>query len=101
LDVLHEMRLVDRALVDEREHLWRTMKLLVRYHVAAGQEIRRALLAQLRELIAQHVVVTAAWNLELPGVDAGQLSVLRVESVAPAPTLVPYTEVGHLQSEAV
>lgn len=99
LDILRELRLADVALIQDREHLWRTMKLLVRYHVAAGQDIRRALLAQLRDLIARRVVVTTALSLELPGVDAGELSVLRVESVAPIPTLVPYTEIGILQRE--
>jgi hypothetical protein len=99
LDILHELHLADRALIQDRERLWHTMKVLVRYHVAAGQDIRRELLAQLRDLIARRIVVTTSLSLELPGVDAGELSVLRVESVAPTPTLVPYTEIGLLQNE--
>lgn len=101
LDVLVEVEAMRPIETAEREHLWRTMKLFVRYHMAAGQEIRRVLLARLRELIAAHTVVTTALKLELPDVDAGQLSVLRIESVASTPSLVPYTEIGVLRNEAI
>jgi hypothetical protein len=100
LDVLVKVKAIDPIDAAGREHLWRMMKLLVRYHVAAGQEIRRVLLARLRELIAAQTLVTTALQLELPGVNAGQLSVLRVESVASTPSLVPYTEIGILRTEA-
>jgi hypothetical protein len=100
LDVLVEVKAIDPIAAGARDHLWGTMKLLIRYRVAAGREIRRILLARLRELIAAQTLVTTALQLELPGVDAGQLSVLRVESVASTTSLVPYTEIGILRNEA-
>ena len=74
---------------------WRQMKDLIKYHLKAGMEIRRALLSHLGDLLESspslnHDEVVLA----LPEVDAGEITLFKVAAVDKDPTEVPYTRIN-------
>lgn len=76
---------------------WVGMGRVIRYHYRAGAVIRRSLLKRLRSLIAVGCHIETEYQLALEGVDAGELSVLRIAAVDAEAALVPYGTTGTLE----
>jgi hypothetical protein len=73
---------------------WKKMKEIIRYHVTAGQRIRLSLLDRLRNMIKDRLVITDSYHLSLPGLSAGEISVVRVAAVDSVSIDIPYHQAG-------
>lgn len=69
---------------------WRQMKEIIRFHMKAGQEIRKALLQRLTEMIKERIIINDTYSLTLPGVDAGEMSVFRVLGIDSQTVELPF-----------
>jgi hypothetical protein len=73
---------------------WKEMKEIIRYHMLAGREIRKSLLSRLSEMVKQGVMITDKYSLTLPGVNAGEMAVFRVNGIDSKTIDLPYYHTG-------
>ncbi|MEN5067372.1 hypothetical protein [Achromobacter aegrifaciens] len=74
------------------ETRWEQMELVKSYQHRAGGEIRTALLERVRRLIAERQRVETVCSISLPGVEAGEMGLLRVSAVDAQSIRVPYSK---------
>lgn len=75
---------------------WNHMEQVKAYHQRAGVTIRNALLAKVKELVAARHLVHTVESIELPGVAAGSMGLLRVAAVDVRPMQVPYSRLFNM-----
>lgn len=75
---------------------WDDMERLKAYHHKAGVAIRAALLTRVRRLVAERRRIDSAESIELPGVAAGRMGLLRVSAVDIKSRRVPMSRLFHL-----
>jgi hypothetical protein len=90
--ILHELNLCigNADVVELAQFRWERMRELIHYHHLAGNEIRKALLAQLRDVLESGGSVEDEIHLTLPG--AGALSLFLISDVDREVVEVPYNE---------
>lgn len=76
---------------------WQEMERVKTYHHRAGVEIRAALLTRVRALIAERKRVETVQSIELPGVEAGRMGLLRVSAIDGRSMRVPMSKLFHLE----
>lgn len=79
------MRLIGRE--DESQAVWNQMARIFRAHIRAGMDLKRQLASGLRCYSGHQLDAAGRLDVEVPGLDAGQLSAIRIERV------VDYVEV--------
>jgi hypothetical protein len=67
---------------------WDEMERLKAFHHKAGVVIRAALLSRVRGLVSERRRIDVAESIELPGVAAGRMGLLRVAAIDTKPRLV-------------
>lgn len=75
---------------------WDEMERLKAYHHKAGVAIRAALLARVRALVFERRRIDTVESIELPGVAAGRMGLLRVAAVDTKTRKVPVSRLFHL-----
>lgn len=75
---------------------WDEMERLKAYHHKAGVAIRAALLARVRGLVSERRRIDTVESIELPGVAAGRMGLLRVAAVDTKTRKVPVSRLFHL-----
>ena len=75
---------------------WDDMERLKAYHHKAGVAIRAALLTRVRGLVAERRRIDSVESIELPGVAAGRMGLLRVSAVDIKSRRVPMSRLFHL-----
>ncbi len=75
---------------------WDEMERLKAYHHKAGAVIRAALLARVRELVAERRHIETVESIELPGAAAGRMGLLRVAAIDTKTRRVPTSTLLHL-----
>jgi len=75
---------------------WDDMERLKAYHHKAGVAIRAALLTRVRSLVAERRRIDSVESIELPGVAAGRMGLLRVSAVDIKSRRVPRSRLFHL-----
>lgn len=75
---------------------WDEMERLKAYHHKAGVAIRAALLARVRGLVSERRRIDIVESIELPGVAAGRMGLLRVAAVDTKTRKVPVSRLFHL-----
>lgn len=75
---------------------WDEMERLKAYHHKAGVAIRAALLTRVRGLISERRRIDTVESIELPGVAAGRMGLLRVAAVDTKTRKVPMSRLFHL-----
>lgn len=75
---------------------WDDMERLKTYHHKAGVAIRVALLARVRGLVSERRRIDTVESIELPGVAAGRMGLLRVAAVDYKTRKVPLSRLFHL-----
>ena len=75
---------------------WDDMERLKAYHHKAGVAIRAALLTRVRGLVAERRRIDSVESIELPGVAAGRIGLLRVSAVDNKSRRVPMSRLFHL-----
>ena len=76
---------------------WKEMERVKSYQLRAGIEIRAALLTRVRSLIAARQRVETVQSIELPGVQAGRMGLMRVSAIDGKPMRVPISKLFHLE----
>lgn len=94
LAILHDLGYIEEEALATAENRWTLMKQIIGYHQKAGLKIRNGLLRRLQELVRKGERIDEALSLTLPGVDAGELSVMRVAAVDPESIEVPHHRTG-------
>ncbi|WP_440661069.1 hypothetical protein [Burkholderia sp. 22088] len=77
---------------------WDQMELVKGYQHRAGGEIRTALLERVRKLIAERQRIETVLSIALPGVESGQMGLLRVSAIDMQSVRVPYSTLFHKHS---
>jgi hypothetical protein len=77
---------------------WELMRELKRYHMQAGRQIRDAMLSKLSQLISERTVIREFHRIVLPGVDAGEMGLIRVAAVDDQAALIPYSQINRFES---
>ncbi|MCW5623168.1 MAG: hypothetical protein KIT73_00415 [Burkholderiales bacterium] len=80
---------------------WDEMERLKAYHHKAGVAIRAALLTRVRGLVAERRRIDSVESIELPGVAAGRMGLLRVSAVDTKSRRVPISRLFHLSKVKV
>jgi hypothetical protein len=75
---------------------WDEMERLKTYHHKAGAAIRAALLTRVRRLVSERRRIDTVESIELPGVEAGRIGLLRVAAVDIKTRKVPVSRLFHL-----
>jgi hypothetical protein len=75
---------------------WDDMERLKAYHHKAGVAIRAALLTRVRVLVSERRRIDTVESIELPGVAAGRMGLLRVAAVDTKTRKVPMSRLFHL-----
>jgi len=75
---------------------WDDMERLKAYHHKAGVAIRVALLARVRGLVSERRRIDTVASIELPGVAAGRMGLLRVAAVDSRTRKIPLSRLFHL-----
>lgn len=75
---------------------WDEMERLKAYHHKAGAVIRAALLARVRELVAERRNIETVESIELPGAAAGRMGLLRVAAIDTKSRRVPTSKLFHM-----
>jgi len=75
---------------------WNEMERLKAYHHKAGVAIRAALLTRVRGLVAERRRIDSVELIELPGVAAGRMGLLRISAVDVKSRRVPMSRLFHL-----
>lgn len=83
--------------VDQYAHeKWQQMERVKTFHVRAGAAIRTALLQRVKGLVAERRQVETVESIELPGVEAGRMGLLRVSAVDSKPVRAPHSRLFHV-----
>lgn len=77
---------------------WEKMDRLKAFHHRAGVEIREALLKRVRELVSARQKVETSVSIELPGLEAGRMGLLRVAAVDHETVKIPLSRLFHVQA---
>lgn len=77
-------------------HKWTEMERLKIFHQRAASEIRKALLERVRMLVAARSHVDVVESIQLPGLEAGSIGLLRVSAVDVSSVRVPFSRLFHL-----
>lgn len=80
---------------------WSEMERVKAYQYKAGSAIRAALLSRVRELVAQRTRIDTVESIELPGVAAGRMGLLRVSAVDITSMRVPTSRLFRLDAMKV
>lgn len=83
------------GLADKFDGYWKTMALIDRAHKKAGQFIRKQLLAEVRNADLRDLEKLGRMNFELPGVEGGNLTTIRIQSVHPQTIEIEVARLGH------
>jgi len=75
---------------------WDEMERLKNYHQRAASEIRKALLERVHMLVAARSRVDVVESIQLPGLEAGSIGLLRVSAVDVSSVRVPFSRLFHL-----
>lgn len=77
-------------------HKWAEMERLKIFHQRAASEIRKALLERVHMLVAARSHVDVVESIQLPGLEAGSIGLLRVSAVDVSSMRVPFSRLFHL-----
>ncbi|MDB4305989.1 hypothetical protein N9980_00320 [bacterium] len=94
LAILQDLGFLESEALETAESRWAMIREIYRYHQRAGAKIRESLLKKLKKFVKEKRSIDDSIGLTLPGVNAGELSVLRVSAVDPEVIEVPYHRVG-------
>lgn len=75
---------------------WVEMERLKNFHQRAASEIRKALLERVRMLVAARSRVDVVESIQLPGLEAGSIGLLRVSAVDVSSVQIPLSRLFHL-----
>jgi len=75
---------------------WRQMEQVKTFHARAGATIRTALIKRVKGLVAERRLVETVESIELPGVEAGRMGLLRVSAVDSKPVRTPQSRLFHV-----
>jgi hypothetical protein len=75
---------------------WRQMEQVKSFHMRAGVVIRNALLERVKQLLAERASIATVLSVELPGLAAGRMGLLRVSAVDAKPMPVPLSRLFHV-----
>jgi hypothetical protein len=75
---------------------WRQMEQVKTFHARAGAAIRTALIQRVKGLVADRRKVETVESIELPGVEAGRMGLLRVSAVDSRPVRTPQSRLFHV-----
>lgn len=78
------------------EEKWRQMEQVKTFHARAGATIRTALIQRVKGLVAERRRVETVESIELPGVEAGRMGLLRVSAVDSKPVRTPQSRLFHV-----
>ncbi len=73
---------------------WKEMRQLRNYHRKAGQRIRGILLTRLRAIIDTRPTIGSEYQLEVPGISAGAMALVRIAAVDSRVRTVPFNHIG-------
>ncbi|MCX7263934.1 MAG: hypothetical protein NT035_00720 [Burkholderiales bacterium] len=83
--------------VDQYAHeKWQQMERVKTFHARAGATIRTALIQRVKGLVAERRLVETVESIELPGVHAGRMGLLRVSAVDSKPVRTPQSRLFHV-----
>lgn len=80
---------------------WQQMERVKSFHMRAGVVIRNALLERVRQFVAERTPIVSSASVELPGLEAGRMGLLRVAAVDTKTMMVPLSRLFHLVSVKV
>ena len=86
------MRLI--GLADNFKDYWKMMTLILSAHRRAGQLIRKQLLAQVRNADLRDLEKLGRMDFELPGVEGGNLTVVRIQGIYPQTHEIEIAKLG-------
>ncbi|WP_454709139.1 hypothetical protein [Delftia acidovorans] len=75
---------------------WAELERLKNFHQRAASEIRKALLERVLRLVAARSRVDVVESIQLPGLEAGSIGLLRVSAVDVSSVRVPFSRLFHL-----
>lgn len=75
---------------------WDEMERLKNFHQRAASEIRKALLERVHMLVAARSRVNVVESIQLPGLEAGSIGLLRVSATDVSSVRVPFSRLFHL-----
>lgn len=84
--------------VEYAREKWQQMERVKAFHIRAGTIIRNALLERVREFVAARQQISSVASIELPGVSAGRMGLLRVSAVDNRTMQVPLSQLFHIRS---
>ena len=84
----------ERDVLEAAKRRWEEMKELKHYHQKAGQQIRGNLLSRLRTIIDSRPRIGSEYELQIPGVSAGTMAVVRIAAVDTEVVSIPYHRAG-------
>ena len=91
----------ERDVLQAAKRRWEEMKELKQYHQKAGQRIRRKLLRRLRTIIDSRPNIGSEYELQIPGVSAGTMAIVRIAAVDTEVVSIPYHRAGVVSHTAV
>ena len=84
----------ERDVLEAAKRRWEEMKELKHYHQKAGQQIRGNLLSRLRTIIDSRPKIGSEYELQIPGVSAGTMAIVRIAAVDTEVVSIPYHRAG-------
>jgi hypothetical protein len=72
------------------------MERLKAFHQRAASEIRNSLLERVRTLVAARQRIETVESIQLPGLEAGSIGLLRVSAVDVTSVRIPFSRLFHL-----
>ena len=84
----------ERDVLEAAQRRWEEMKELKHYHQKAGQQIRGNLLSRLRTIIDSRPMIGSEYELQIPGVSAGTMAIVRIAAVDTEVVSIPYHRAG-------
>jgi hypothetical protein len=79
---------------------WNDMELVKAFHQKAGSAIRASLVSRVRDIISKRQRVDTVQTIELTGVKAGKMGLMRVSAVDDKSILIPLSRMFHLKKIA-
>ena len=84
----------ERDVLEAAQRRWEEMRELKHYHQKAGQQIREYLLSRLRTIIDSRPRIGSEYELQIPGVSAGTMAIVRIAAVDTEVVSIPYHRAG-------
>lgn len=75
---------------------WRQMEQVKTFHARAGAAIRTALIQRVKDLVGERRLIETVESIELPGVEAGRMGLLRVSAVDSKSVRTPQSRLFHI-----